>query len=115
MITHTRDSHQIQVKTRQSQSYKFKKIAKNLNFQILQETLYASHLLKLFDRMCKYEMDPIRTVGVTEWTRDAGRTDGRTDGQTEWNQYTPPTTSLYNDDWNFTTHHCNMIIISIMA
>ena len=33
MITHTSDSHQIP-----SQSYKFKKIAKNLNFKILQET-----------------------------------------------------------------------------
>ena len=26
-----------------------------------------------------------------------GRTDGWTDGRTEWNQYTPPTTLLYND------------------
>ena len=39
--------------------------------------------------MYEYEMDPTRTVGATERTRDAGRTDGRTDGQTEWNQYTP--------------------------
>ena len=80
-----------QVKTRQSQSYKFKKIAKNSNFEILQETLHATHFLKLFDKMYKYEMDPTRTVGATERTRDAGRTrDGRrTDGRTEWNQYTP--------------------------
>ena len=85
-----------QVKTRQSQSYKFKKIAKNSNFEILQETLHAlTHLLKLFDKMYKYEMDPTRTVGATERTRDAGRMqdgrrrDGRTDGQTEWNQFTP--------------------------
>ena len=27
--------------------------------------------------MCKYEMDPTRTVGATERTWDAGRTDGR--------------------------------------
>ena len=43
--------------------------------------------------MYEYEMDPTRTVGATEQTRDAGQTDGRTDGrkdrQTEWNQYTP--------------------------
>ena len=79
-----------QVKTRQSQSYKFKKNAKNSNFEILQEILHATHLLKLLDKMHKYEMDPIRTVGATERTRDAGRTrDGWTDGQTEWNQYTP--------------------------
>ena len=30
-----------------------------------------------------------RTVGATELTRDAGRTDGQADGRTEWNQYTP--------------------------
>ena len=77
-----------QVKTRQSQSYKFKKIAKNTNFEILLETLHATHLLKLLDKMYTYEMDPTKTVGATERTRDAGRMDGRT----EWNQYTPPTT-----------------------
>ena len=71
MITHTSDSQfhiRSQVKTRQSQSYKFKKNAKNLNFDILQETLHATHLLKLLDKMYKYEMDPTRTVGVTERT-----------------------------------------------
>ena len=30
--------------------------------------------------MYKYEMDPTRTVGATEQTRDAGRTDRQTDG-----------------------------------
>ena len=30
--------------------------------------------------MYKYEMDPTRTVGSTERTQDAGRTDGRTNG-----------------------------------
>ena len=59
----------------------------------MQETLHTTHLMKLFDKMYKYEMDPTRTVGATERTRDAGRTGGRTDGQTdgrtEWNQYTP--------------------------
>ena len=33
----------------------------------------------------RVKMDPTRTVGITERTWDAGRTDG----QTEWNQYTP--------------------------
>ena len=69
-----------QVKTRQSQSYKLKKIAKTSNFKILQETLHATHLLKLLGKMCKYEMDPTRTVGATEQTRDAGWTDRSTDG-----------------------------------
>ena len=87
MITHSSDSHQIP-----SQSYNFLKIAKNSNFEILQETLHVTHLLKLLDKMCKYETDPTRTVGATERTRDAGRMDGRTDGRSETN--TPPTTSL---------------------
>ena len=44
--------------------------------------------------MHKYEMDPTRTVGATERTRHAGRTDGRTDRRTDRktdgvNQYTP--------------------------
>ena len=52
---------------------------------MLQQTLHATHLLKLLDKMYKYEMDPTKTVGATERTRDTGRTDGRT----EWNQYTP--------------------------
>ena len=79
-----------QVKTTQSQNYKFKKIAKIANFKILQETWHATHLLKLLYKMYKYEMDLIRTVEATERTRDAGRTrdrrtDGRTDGRSETN------------------------------
>ena len=50
------------------------------NFEILQETLHATHLLKLLYRMHKYEMDPTRSVEATERTRDVGRTrDGRTE------------------------------------
>ena len=61
------------------------------------QTLHATHLLKLFDKMYKYEMDQTWTVGATERTRDAGRTqDGRrrerrTDGV---KPIYPPTTSL---------------------
>ena len=80
------------VKTRQSQSYKFKKIAKNTNFKILPETLHATHLLQLLDKMYEYKMDPIKTVGATERTWDAGRTDGQTDGV---KPVYPPTTSLW--------------------
>ena len=84
MITHTSDSHEFPC-----QSYKFWKIAKNSNFEILTESLHATHLLKLLDKMYKYEMDPTRNVGATEQTRDAGWTDGqtdrRTDGQSETN------------------------------
>ena len=83
MITHTSGSHQTQVKTKQSQSYKFLQIAKNENFEILQETLHTTHLLNLLHKMCKHEMDPTRVVGATERTWDSGRTDGRTEGWTE--------------------------------
>ena len=80
-----------QVKRRQSQGYKFKKkTAKNSNFLMLQETLHETHLLKLPDKMYKYEMDPTRSVGAREQTRDAGQTDRRTDGRSDTNIPTPP-------------------------
>ena len=70
-----------QVKTRQSKSYKLKKNAKNSNCEFLQETLHTAHLLKLLDKMYKYETDPTRTVGATERTRDVdGQTDRWADG-----------------------------------
>ena len=49
----------------------------------MQETLHVTHLLKLLDKMYKYEMDQIRTVGTTERTQDAGRTGGQMDGRTD--------------------------------
>ena len=67
------------VKTRQIQSYKFWKIAKNSNYESLHSTLQTTKLLKLLDNMHRYEMDPTRTVGATERTQDAGRTDGRSE------------------------------------
>ena len=42
-----------------------------------------AHLLKLLDKMYGYEMDPTKTVGATEQTWDAGRTDRQMDRQTE--------------------------------
>ena len=30
--------------------------------------------------MCKYEMDPTRTIGATEWTVEAGQLAGQSDG-----------------------------------
>ena len=35
----------------------------------------------MLDKIYKYEMDPTRTVGATERTRDVGRMDGWTDGR----------------------------------
>ena len=94
MITHTSDSHQIPSQNKTKSKLQILKNAKNSNLLILQEKLHMTHLLKLLDMMYKYEMDPTRTIGTTDWTRDAGRTrdgrtDGLTDGRTEWNQYTP--------------------------
>ena len=54
----------------------------------MQKTLHATHFPKWLDKMYTYEMDPTKTVGATERTRNAGRTDGR--GETN----IPPTTSL---------------------
>ena len=86
MITHTSDSHQIP-----SQKKTKSKLQILKNFEIFQKALHATHLLKLPDKMYKYEMDPTRTVHATEGTRDAGRTDGRTN----WvKPIYPPTTSL---------------------
>ena len=49
------------------------------------QILHETHLLKLLDKMYKYEMNPTRTVGATERTRDARRTDKQTDGKSETN------------------------------
>ena len=72
-----------QVKTRQVKVTSFRKTAKNFNFITLSETLHATHLPKLLDKMYNYEMDPTRTVGATDQTQDAGRTDIWTDGWTD--------------------------------
>ena len=66
--------------TRQSLSYKFKEIAKNSNFILFFLILKATHLLKLVDNKCIYEMDPASIVEHTDMllTRD-GQRDRRTD------------------------------------
>ena len=79
-----------------------KKIAKISNFWILKWALHATHLLKLLDKMCKYEIDAMSIVKDTERTRFCpqtdrwtdGQTDGQTDRRTRWYQYTPLSTSL---------------------
>ena len=71
-----------QVKTRQSQNYKFKEFAKTSN-------------LKLLHKMCKY---PASIVEDTERTRFCPQTDRRADRRTDrrsrWNQYTSISASL---------------------
>ena len=71
-----------QVRRRQSQSYKFEEFAKISNFLILKQTSHATHFLKLLDKMCKYERNPMGIVEETERTRFCPQTDRRTDWQT---------------------------------
>ena len=52
--------------------------------------IHATHLLKLLDKMCKYEMDPMSIVEDTERTRFCPQTDR----QIRWYQYTPLSTLL---------------------
>ena len=82
-----------QIKRRQSKNYKFKEFVKITNLWILKRTLHATHLLKLLEKMCTYEMDPTSFVEDTEQTQFCPQTDRwmdrRTDGRTRWNQYTP--------------------------
>ena len=85
MITHIGYSHQIP----KQDKVKVTHLKKMPNIKILQETLHVTHLLKLLDEMYKYEVNPTRTVGATERTRDAGRTDGRSETNIS------PTISLY--------------------
>ena len=100
MITHTIESYWIpsQKKTK-SKSQILKKSLKFLIFN-------AAHLLKLLDKMCKYEMDPMSILEDTEQTQFCPQmdrrtdgwtdrwTDGQTDRRTRWYQYTPLSTSL---------------------
>ena len=78
--------------TRQSQKCKFKEIEKNSNTRTFHKTSHATHLLKLVDKMCKYEMDLVNVVEDTEQTQFCPQMDRQTDGWTDrwlrWNQYT---------------------------
>ena len=64
--------------TGQSLGRKFKEIAKNSNFGIFHNTQQVTHILKLVDKFCKYEMDLVSIVEDTERTRFCPQTDRRT-------------------------------------
>ena len=93
MITHTIDSYWIQSKKKTKVKVAHWKDLSKLLFRILKKSLHTTHLLKLLDKMCKYEMDPASSVEDSERTRFCPQmdrwTDGRTDGPTRWNQSTP--------------------------
>ena len=76
---------------------------KNLSrfyFLILKQTLQAIHILKLLDKLRKYEMDPTSIVGDTEWTRFCPQMDRRTDrqGETSIPPFQLHWSRGYNDD-----------------
>ena len=48
MITNTSDSYQIPSQYKKKSKLQIKKNGKNINFEILQETLHMTHLLKLY-------------------------------------------------------------------
>ena len=49
----------------------------------IKKNQHATHLLKLTDNMCKYEMDLASIVEGTQRTRSSSQTDGRTDVRTD--------------------------------
>ena len=63
-----------------------------------------THLLKLLDNMCKYEMDPMSIVEDTERTLFCPQTDRRMDGQMDRQTDGQGETSMqsyhkHNNDW----------------
>ena len=70
-----KDEQKLHPKSKSKLQIKKKNCPKNSNFEMLQETLHATHLLNLLDSMYKYEMDPTRTVDATERTQNVERTD----------------------------------------
>ena len=50
----------------------------------------VTHLMKLAEKMCKYEIDPASIVENTEWTRFCPEIDEKMDRQmARWNQHMP--------------------------
>ena len=94
MITQTIESYCIILDPKSEEdNVKVTNLKNSPNFQILKQTLHVTHL-KLLDKMCKYEMNPMSIVEDTERQHFCPQTDRRTDGRTRWNQYTPLSTSL---------------------
>ena len=87
MITHTIDSYWIPSQNKTKSKLQIQRVCQNFKyFNFEKKTLHATHLLlKLLDKMCKYEMDLVTIVEDTERTRFCPPTDRRT----RWNQYSP--------------------------
>ena len=67
MITHTIDSYPIPNQNKTTSKLQIWKIC----YKILEfcKKKFATHLLKLLNKICKYEMDLASIVEVTEWPR----------------------------------------------
>ena len=85
MITHTSDSLQIPSQSNTKSKLNILKNCKTFTFWNFARTFARDtpSEVELLDKMYKDGMDPTRTVGATEQTRDAGRTDGQMDGRTD--------------------------------
>ena len=101
MITHTIDSSENKVEVTNWQNLP------KLHFFVI---LHGTHLLMLFDKICKYEMDPASVVEDTERTWFHPEKDRWTDGQ-GWNQYIP-LSSLLKRGYNETCIHKARIFYS---
>ena len=93
MITHTIESYWIPSEKKTKWKLQIWRICENfklLNFEI---NVTCNTPLKMFDKMCQYEMHPTNIVEDTERTWFCPQTDrwmdGRMDRRTRWNQYTP--------------------------
>ena len=63
MITHTIDSYQIQSKRQDKVKVTDLKQLPNIHiFDFCLKSLHETHLLELFDKMYKYEMDPASII-----------------------------------------------------
>ena len=91
MITHTIDSSWIPSQNKTNWNLQIWRICQNFNFfHFEQKTLHVTHLVKLLDKMCTYEMYPTSTVQDTDTILSAdGQADGRT-GVKVKPEYPPP-------------------------
>ena len=82
-ITHTIESYWIPSQKKTKSKLQIQRNRQIFIFSILKQSIQATHLLMLLDKMCKYEMDPTSIVEDTERTRVCPQTDRRTDRQTD--------------------------------
>ena len=90
MITHTIESYRIPSQKKTVKATNLKSLLKFQFFWILKQTLHTTHVLKLLDKMCKYEMDSTSIVEDTERTWFSPQTDRVTwQGETQTDKVKP--------------------------